>query len=138
MFKISQKLDYTCRVLIQLQSAHKQGLLMSADEIAKKELIPSAFLGQILHELRKQNIVQSRRGKDGGYKINPSLKTITLLDVSQALGCVQPYITPEKKGISSSITQSIWSELEKEWQNKLANITIEQLSTTSNSPLYYI
>ena len=138
MFKLSQKLDYTCRVLIQLQRAHKQGALMSADDIAKKELVPTAFLGQILHELRKQNMIQSRRGKDGGYKINDSLASITVLDVAQALGCVQPYLAPENTGVSSSITQAIWADLEKDWQSKLAAITIEQLSESGDTPLYYI
>ena len=138
MFKISQKLYYTCRVLIQLQHAHKQGRLMSADDIAKKELIPTAFLGQILHELRKQNIIQSRRGKDGGYKINENLASITLLDIAQALGCVQAYVPAENLGASSSITQAIWADLEKEWQAKLASITIKQLSESGDTPLYYI
>src|SRR6185437_9815776 len=63
---ISQKAKYALRALVRLQKAGPERSLMIG-EISESEAIPKKFLEQILLELKRVGIVDSRRGRHGGY-----------------------------------------------------------------------
>jgi Rrf2 family protein len=63
---ISQKAKYALRALVALA---KTGDSLMIGEIAARKNIPRKFLEQILLELKHHGIVQSRRGKLGGYSL---------------------------------------------------------------------
>jgi Rrf2 family protein len=63
---ISQKAKYALRALVALARA---GDSLMIGEIAASKKIPRKFLEQILLELKRHGIVQSRRGKLGGYSL---------------------------------------------------------------------
>jgi Rrf2 family protein len=63
---ISQKAKYALRALVALAKA---GDSLMIGEIAGRKNIPRKFLEQILLELKHHGIVQSRRGKLGGYSL---------------------------------------------------------------------
>jgi Rrf2 family protein len=63
---ISQKAKYALRALVALGKA---GDSLMIGEIAARKNIPRKFLEQILLELKHHGIVQSRRGKFGGYSL---------------------------------------------------------------------
>ena len=72
---ISQKAKYALRALVALARAGNKSLVTS--DIAEREQIPRKFLEQILLELKRDGIVQSRRGKSGGYALLRPADTIT-------------------------------------------------------------
>jgi Rrf2 family protein len=63
---ISQKAKYALKALVALARA-PAGKPCSIRDIAVRDQIPQSFLEQILIELRRAGLVESRRGKDGGY-----------------------------------------------------------------------
>ncbi len=63
---ISQKAKYALRALVALAKA---GDSLMIGEIAQRKKIPRKFLEQILLDLKRHGIVQSRRGKFGGYNL---------------------------------------------------------------------
>jgi Rrf2 family protein len=63
---ISQKAKYALKALVALAKA-PSGQPSSIRDLAARESIPRSFLEQILIELRRAGLVESRRGKDGGY-----------------------------------------------------------------------
>ena len=63
---ISQKAEYAFHALLALTRS-KDFLMIG--EIATSERIPVKFLEQILLELKRHGIVQSRRGRSGGYSL---------------------------------------------------------------------
>jgi Rrf2 family protein len=63
---ISQKAKYALKALVALGRA-PEGKPSSIRDLAARETIPQSFLEQILIELRRAGLVESRRGKDGGY-----------------------------------------------------------------------
>ena len=72
---LSKKAKYAIKALVFLAKANtEEKKLVLIAEISEKERIPKKFLEQILLELRKNAILVSRRGKEGGYKFskNPS------------------------------------------------------------------
>jgi Rrf2 family protein len=65
---LSQKAKYALRALMVLAD-HKTGEPMQLREIATAEKLPHKFLEATLLELRKHGILESRRGRSGGYRL---------------------------------------------------------------------
>ncbi|ABG57489.1 RrF2 family transcriptional regulator [Cytophaga hutchinsonii] len=63
---LSKKAKYALKALLFLSKNTDRGVVLIA-EISETEGIPKKFLEQILLELKKQGILQSKRGKEGGY-----------------------------------------------------------------------
>ncbi|MBO9518600.1 MAG: Rrf2 family transcriptional regulator [Porphyrobacter sp.] len=63
---LSQKTRYAIRAMQHLADNYGQGPVQLA-EIAAAQKIPANFLTVILSELSRYGIVDSQRGKDGGY-----------------------------------------------------------------------
>jgi Rrf2 family protein len=62
---ISQRAKYALRALVALARAEHGSMMIG--QIAAQQKIPRKFLEQILLELKRHDIVASRRGKFGGY-----------------------------------------------------------------------
>lgn len=65
---ISKKAKYALKALLYLAKRHENGLVLIS-EIAEAERIPRKFLEAILVDLKVQQVVQSTRGKNGGYQL---------------------------------------------------------------------
>jgi Rrf2 family protein len=80
---ISQKAKYAFHALLALARADNNSLVVG--DIAAQERIPHKFLEQILLELKRHGIVQSRRGKYGGYGLLMPADHITFGQVLRIL-----------------------------------------------------
>ncbi len=80
--KLSKRGEYAFRALIDLGIAQqmKRPLIQMA-ELARKERLPVKFLEQILTQLRAAGVVDTKRGKNGGYYICKPLDAIRMGDV---------------------------------------------------------
>ena len=65
---LTKKGKYGLKALVHL-SELPPGQLAFVNEIAVANKIPKKFLDAILGELRNAGFVQSRKGKDGGYRL---------------------------------------------------------------------
>ncbi len=63
---LSKKSQYAFKALAYLSEKYNDGPVLIS-EIAKKKKIPLKFLENILLELKKANILDSKKGKGGGY-----------------------------------------------------------------------
>lgn len=72
---------HICTVLALLRE--RQGL--SVDALAEFFEVPSAYLAKQMQLLRRAGIVQSVRGKGGGYRLAKPVDDITLLDIVSAI-----------------------------------------------------
>ena len=68
--KLSKRGEYALRSLINLGIAAKVGRpLLRVTELAKAEDLPVKFLEQVMQQLREAGLVESERGKHGGYRL---------------------------------------------------------------------
>jgi Rrf2 family protein len=87
---LSKKSQYAFKALMYLAQNTDKGPVLIA-EISRKKKIPLKFLENILLELKKAGILESKKGKGGGYYfgVNPSevpmAKVMRLLDGPIAL-----------------------------------------------------
>jgi len=74
---LSQKAQYAFRALTLLVNKYNEGPVLIS-EIAKKKKIPLKFLENILLQLKNAGVLESKKGKGGGYyiKSNPAKTTI--------------------------------------------------------------
>ena len=77
---LSQKAKYALKALFALARA-PEGELLQAGEIAARENVPKKFLDLILLELRKHRLVDSVRGKRGGYLLGRPAEDIMIGDI---------------------------------------------------------
>ncbi len=74
---LSKKTIYAIKALQYLARKHKSGPVLIA-EIAEQESIPQKFLELILLELKKDGVLDSKKGKGGGYMLARPADSITL------------------------------------------------------------
>lgn len=77
---ISNKAKYAFRALLAIAASSDRQAMASAD-IAQRYAIPHKFLEQILVDLKKAGILDSRRGKNGGYVMLRPADTISFGEV---------------------------------------------------------
>lgn len=82
---LSQKAKYALRAMLMLAERADSGELVLTGEIAEREQIPRKFLEAILVELRNHGILESRRGKNGGYRVARPLDKISFGDVIRTI-----------------------------------------------------
>ena len=70
---ISQRAKYALRALVALVGERAGEPLMIA-EISRQKAIPKKFLEQILLELKRHGLVESRRGRLGGYVLARAIR----------------------------------------------------------------
>jgi Rrf2 family protein len=81
---LSRKSKYGLKALLVLaQDAGRGPVLIS--ELADRDAIPKKFLEAILLELKRHGVVQSRKGKGGGYFLRRKPAEITFGEVIRVL-----------------------------------------------------
>ena len=77
---LNKKTKYAFKALTYLAEHQSQGPVLIA-HIAKKKKIPLKFLENILLELKKAGMLDSKKGKGGGYFLNIPASKIPLADI---------------------------------------------------------
>jgi Rrf2 family protein len=74
---ISKKTKYGLQALVALSRRYGEGPVLIAS-LAKEEVIPLKFLELILLELRNSGVVESKKGRHGGYQLSRPPSQITI------------------------------------------------------------
>lgn len=77
---LSQKAQYAFRALTMLVDQYQKGPVLISD-IADRKHIPLKFLENILLQLKKAGVLESKKGKGGGYYIKDHPAKTTVANV---------------------------------------------------------
>jgi Rrf2 family protein len=77
MRTLSKKTQYTLRALYSLARSYGAGPTLIA-KLSKEESIPHDYLENILLYLKREGLVESKKGKGGGYSLAKPPETVTL------------------------------------------------------------
>ena len=75
---LTKKSEYALLSLIAIAKSDEP---KNVDELSKELNISKSFLAKIMQNLAKQNLVVSHRGVNGGFALNKSWETITILEI---------------------------------------------------------
>jgi Rrf2 family protein len=83
MVRFSKKIEYSLIALRYIANAKED--IITAKEISNKYNIPHELLAKILQKLKKENILISNQGVNGGYKISRPLNEISLSELIEKI-----------------------------------------------------
>jgi len=138
---LSNKAQYAFRALTYLVDKYNQGPVLISD-IAKKKKIPLKFLENILLELKKAGILESKKGKGGGYYIkqHPSKTTVAAVvrivnGPISMLPCVSLYFYQRCKNCDEKNCglHDVMANVRDATLNILENRTLEDLASGTES-----
>jgi Rrf2 family protein len=81
--RIPAKVDYAIRAMAEL--AGDPSRPTKAEQVATAQDIPLKYLLDILAELRRNRLVRSHRGPDGGFELARPAEEISLADIFRAI-----------------------------------------------------
>ena len=126
----SKKCEYGLQAVLYLATQHT-GEVIPADEIAKKLNIPKEFVSKILQSLTESGIVDSRKGKSGGFFLAKDPSRIRLIDIVAAIdglgmfnNCVLGF--PNCSPDNPCPLHYKWGELRNKAYNMLTDETIDK------------
>ena len=128
--RTTAKADYAVRAAIELAAA---GEMLTAEQIAHATGIPHNFLENILGDLRRAGLVDSRRGQAGGYLLAKPADEIAVADVIRAvegpLANVRG-LPPEQLDYegSSAKLRDVWVALRASVRSVLEQVTLADIA----------
>lgn len=81
--KVSTRCRYATLALFDI-AFHGEGQATQVRQIAERQDIPTRFLEQIFQDLRRAELVDGKRGRNGGYFLKRLPEQITLGDIVRA------------------------------------------------------
>jgi len=132
--KISAKIDYACRALIELSLHWPNNTPMQINTIAQNQQIPTKFLTQILLNLKQIGYVQSVRGKRGGYLLSKAPQKIWLSKLVESFSGIG-YSSAENKqnGNSDHTMDLIWNEIDETVLKAMGEFNFETICDRKRS-----
>ncbi len=120
--------------MTELARAHGQGLLSLA-EIARTEMLPLAYLEQLIGELRRAGLVEGVRGLHGGYRLTRLPAEITVGEVYRVLeGPIAPvectaddYLPHSCSREDGCLSRSVWDRVQRSISAVLDSTTLQDL-----------
>lgn len=137
--RVSQRLDYTVRMLVAL-ARQPDGATAAAGDLAAALGLPRRFGEQQMTALAKTDLVSSKRGTGGGVSLVRPASEITALDVVRA---VQGEVL-DVPHTTSSVTSELWLQTARTLETALAGITLADLARRqaeideADAPVYFI
>lgn len=131
---VTSKGRYALRVMIDLAQHEADGFI-SLKTIADRQGYSMKYLEAIVGSLKKAELVESTRGKDGGYKLNRSPAEYT---VGEILRCIEDNLAPvacikagtvECDRAAACMTVPMWKELDDITNAYLDTVSLNDLLT---------
>lgn len=129
---ITTKGRYALRVMLDMAQRPEEKII-PLKTIAERQGISLKYLELIVGSLRQGGLLESTRGKDGGYGLRRSPEEYT---VGEILQCVEDSLAPVaciKDGVvrcdqaEGCITLPMWQELDELTNSYLSSITLADL-----------
>ena len=140
---ISTKGRYALRVMIDL-AEHRTEDFISLKDIAQRQEISEKYLESIIRMLVKAKVLESLRGKGGGYRLKKSPDQYTvgsilrLTEESLAPVSCQEQNADACPRASFCRTLPLWKGLDKVIRDYLESVTIADLTDRSTSGDDYV
>ncbi len=105
---------------------------LTSEAIAVAQDIPPKFLEQIMADLRRAGIIQSRRGADGGYTLARHAADVSVADVIRAVDGPLAWVRDQRPGSivyegHAEPLGEVWVAVRAALRRVLDDVSIEQL-----------
>jgi len=125
--RISARCDYACKALLELALHWPSKEPVQIHSISERQNIPMKYLVQILLQLKRTELVESLRGKQGGYILARPPDKISLGEVLRNIG--GPLLPKANSATKKELVfATIWEEVEEAMSKVLDKVTFENIA----------
>lgn len=143
--RLSKRTEYGVRAVVQLARLWPQGFIQAKD-LAREEHLPNKFLEAILLALRRGGFLESKIGREGGYRLSRPPADIRVGDVIRRLEgrlSVKETTQPTDRSPGEVAVHLLNDKLTDATDAALDDLTLEQLlehvsRSASLQQMYYI
>ncbi len=131
---VTTKGRYALRIMLDLAQRPEEGYV-SLKSIAERQGISMKYLEAIVGELKRAELVDSTRGKEGGYKLNRSAADYSVGEILRNLEDNLAPVACIKAGsiecdhAGECMTVPMWKELDDITNSYLNSVSLENLLT---------
>lgn len=127
MLRLSKTEDYAIILINSLAKNYKKKLV-PLSKIALKYKISTLFLRNVANKLRKKNVIQAVEGKNGGYFLKNSPKSLTVGEVLNIFSKNSFVECCSSKCPKEKICEPgfIWRKINNEFLDKIYNLNFEE------------
>lgn len=140
---ISTRGRYALRVMVDLAENQHDGLV-TLKEVAERQEISEKYLESIAKELARSGLLESLRGKGGGYRLARNAEDIPVLDVLLLMegslapvACLQEGAKPCPRS-SGCRTLPLWEGLDRVVTDYLSRFSVGDLMKRDTDGFDYI
>ena len=125
--KFSTRAEYGLKAMVNLALNFPK--IKSAKDIAREENISKKYLERLIGELRKNKLVKSHKGKNGGYVLALNPKKIKVGEIIEILeGPLLPIkCQSEKCAGKHCLSKKVWVILWRQIKKTLYDIKLDSL-----------
>ena len=134
--RISERVDNAVRAMAELASGELSGRqgVVKADAIAQHQDISLKYLLDILRDLKRAELVRSKRGPDGGFSLSRAADQISIADVFRAVdGPLADVHDESLRGLSYpkpvEALPEVWMAIRGSLRRVLETVTLADLIT---------
>lgn len=137
--RVSQRLDYTLRMLVALARL-PEGSVIASGDLAEALDLPRRFGEQQMTALARTGLVESRRGTGGGVSLGRAAAEVSVLDVVRAIQG-DALDVPRSR---NSATAEYWADAARALEEHLAATSLAELAQRQaeldalSEPMYFI
>ena len=131
---ITSKGRYALRVMLDL-AQHPEDGFVSLKTVAERQDISMKYLESIVGSLKKAELLESTRGKEGGYRLSKPPADYTVDEILRSIEDKLAPVSCIKDGsiqcdrASACLTIPMWKELDEITNAYLKTVTLEDLLT---------
>jgi Rrf2 family protein len=128
---LTSKSRYALKIMMDLAHFADQPLVRRND-ISSRQGIPTDYLDQIMIKLRAGHLVQSTRGRSGGYRLARPASEITMWDLFSTVEESMIPVECIKSGetcdfATSCVSKNAWSEIFGALKESLSKIDLKSI-----------
>lgn len=131
--KLSTKGRYGLRALIDL-ALYSESEAVSVQSIAKRQNISDSYLEQLVRKMKKEGLIVSIRGAQGGYKLAKPAEEISVGDVLRALEgnlnavtCGDDQEKGHCQGSDLCVARIVWERINESIKDVVDSIKLSEL-----------
>ncbi len=137
--ELNTKGRYAVMAMAEL-ARHASDTALPLSQIAEQQKLPLPYLEQLFLQLRRAGLIESARGRSGGYRLARSASEISIADVMTAVEEDTHFTrcTDEAHGCQGGercITHGLWQGLSDATASYLNSITLHDVAASKGQPL---
>lgn len=131
--RLSTRGRYGLKAMFQLALYYGEGPI-ALKQIADEQNLSESYLEQLFSALRKEGLIKSVRGAQGGYMLSKEPENIT---VGEIIRCLEGSIAPsdcvlESDGFTCTnenkcVTKTVWMKIKDSIDNVIDGITLQDM-----------